>query len=57
MIWLGRMLVGWEIVSVRLGAVDGDPGIRPRYHAHTATAAVWQPLPEDGLPRYEGPRP
>jgi hypothetical protein len=48
---------GWERVSIRLGAVDGDPGIRPQYHSHTATAAVWQPLPDDGLPRYEGPRP
>jgi hypothetical protein len=44
---------GWDRVSVRLGAVDGDPGIRPQYHQHTATAAVWQPLPDDGLPRFE----
>jgi hypothetical protein len=44
---------GWDRLSVRLGAVDGDPGIRPQYHQHTATAAVWQPLPDDGLPRFE----
>lgn len=43
---------GWERVSVRLGAIEGDPGIRPEYHQHTDTAAVWQPLPDDGLPRY-----
>jgi hypothetical protein len=43
----------WERVSVRLGAIDGDPGIRPQYHQHVATAAVWQPLPDDGLPRFE----
>jgi hypothetical protein len=48
---------GWERVSVRLGVVDGDPGVRPEYHSFTASAAVWQPLPDDGLPRYEGPRP
>ncbi len=47
---------GWERISVRLGAVDGDPGIRPLYHQHVATAAVWQPLPDDGLPRFAGPR-
>jgi len=46
-----------ENLHVRLGAVDGDPGIRPQYHQHTATAAVWEPLPDDGLPRYEGSRP
>jgi hypothetical protein len=48
---------GWEHVGVRLGAVDGDPGIRPQYHQHTAGAAVWEPLPDDGLPRFEGRRP
>ncbi len=43
---------GWERVTVRLGAIEGDPGIRPKYHQHTDTAAVWQDLPDDGLPRY-----
>ena len=43
---------GWDRVSVRLGAIEGDPGIRPQYHQHTDTAAVWQPLADDGLPRY-----
>jgi hypothetical protein len=47
---------GWDQVSVRLGAVDGDPGIRPQYHQHVGSAAVWQPLPDDGLPRFEGAR-
>jgi hypothetical protein len=45
-----------ERISVRLGAVDGDPGIRPQYHQFTASAAGWQPLPDDGLPRYDGRR-
>jgi hypothetical protein len=48
---------GFERVAVRLGAVDGDPGIRPQYHQFTASAAVWDPLPEDGLPRHPGRRP
>ena len=41
-----------EIRSVRLGTFDGDPGIRPQWHQFTAYAAVWEPLPDDGLPRY-----
>ena len=39
-------------VSIRLGALDGDPGVRPQYHSHTASAAPWETLPDDGLPRY-----
>jgi hypothetical protein len=39
--------------SVRLGVIDGDPGVRPRHRHHVATAAVWEPIPDDGLPRYD----
>ena len=39
-------------VGVRLGAVDGDPGIRPSAHQFVTYAAAWEALPEDGLPRY-----
>ena len=38
-------------VSVRLGALDGDPGIRPQYHSFADSRAEWDELPEDGLPR------
>jgi hypothetical protein len=48
---------GGEIVGVRLGAIDGDPGIRPQWHQYVAYAASWQPLPDDGLPRYPESRP
>ncbi len=41
-----------EVISVRLGAFDGDPGIRPAYRTFTAFAAVWEPIPDDGLPRF-----
>lgn len=41
-------------VSVRFGALDGDPGIRPQYHSHTASAAPWDALPDDSLPRHPG---
>jgi len=40
-------------IGVRLGALDGDPGIRPQWHQYVAYAASWQPLPDDGLPRYD----
>lgn len=46
-----------DYVSVRLGAIDGDPGIRPQWHQFVAYAAPWQELPEDGLPRYPEARP
>src|SRR5262245_39038385 len=46
-----------EIVSVRLGTFDHDPGIRPRYHQFAAYAAVWEPLPDDGLPVFAEARP
>ena len=41
-----------EVISVRLGAFDGDPGIRPAYRQFVAYSAPWEPLPDDGLPRY-----
>ena len=41
-----------EVISVRLGAFDGDPGIRPAYRTFTAFAASWEPIPDDGLPRF-----
>ncbi len=44
-------------MGVRLGTVDGDPGIEPQWHQFTAYAAPWQPLPDDGLPRYPEARP
>ena len=46
-----------EIKGVRLGAIDGDPGIRPSLHQFVAYAAAWEPLPDDGLPRYDEQRP
>jgi hypothetical protein len=42
-----------EMIGVRLGAIDGDPGIRPTAHQYVAYAASWHPLPDDGLPRYD----
>jgi len=39
-------------VNVRLGAFDGDPGVRPSYRQFVAYAAAWEPIPDDGLPRF-----
>jgi hypothetical protein len=44
------------IVGVRLGAVHGDPGIRPRWRQWVSSAPDWEPIPDDGLPRYPGRR-
>jgi hypothetical protein len=44
-------------VSVRFGALDTDPGIRPQYHSQTGSAAHWDVIPDDGLPRYPGTAP
>ena len=46
-----------DYLGVRLGTLDGDPGIRPQWHQFTAYAADWQPLPDDGLPRYPEAKP
>jgi hypothetical protein len=40
------------VIGVRLGTFDGDPGIRPQYRQYVTYAAVWEPVPEDGLPRH-----
>ncbi len=42
-----------EVVIVRLGAIDGDPGVRPMAHQFVADAAPWEPIPDDGLPRFD----
>jgi len=43
-------------MSVRMSAFDEDPGVRPQWRAWVANAAEWEPIPDDGLPRYEGSR-
>lgn len=40
-------------VSIRMGAFDGDPGIRPQFHTHVASRAAWDRI-DDDLPRYPG---
>jgi len=44
-------------MSVRMGAFDSDPGVRPRWRAFVAYAAPWEPIPDDGLERHLEDRP
>ena len=46
-----------DVIGVRLGAIDGDPGVRPSSRQFVAYAAVWEPVPEDGLPHHPEARP
>ncbi len=44
-------------MAVRMAAFDADPGIRPSYRQFVAYAASWEPIPDDGLPRFDEARP
>jgi hypothetical protein len=46
-----------EVSGVRMGAFDTDPGVRPAHRQYVAYAASWEPVPDDGLPRYPESRP
>ena len=39
-------------IGIRMGTFDTDPGIRPTVRAFVASAAPWEPIPEDGLTRH-----
>jgi hypothetical protein len=41
-----------EPAGVRLGALDGDPGVRPSFRQFVNYAVSWEPLPDDGLERF-----
>ncbi len=44
-------------VSVRMGAFDGDPGVRPMWRSFVDYAAPWEPIPDDGLERLPEAKP
>jgi hypothetical protein len=44
-------------MSVRLGVLDEDPGVGPSWRQFVAMAASWEPIPDDGVPRFAGRRP
>ncbi|MDE3069458.1 MAG: GFA family protein [Acidobacteriota bacterium] len=45
------------VIAVRMGAFDGDPGVRPSARQFVDDAASWEPIPDDGLPRHRGRMP
>jgi hypothetical protein len=53
-LWSGD--AGTPVVAIRLGTVDGDPGIRPQWHQWLDSAPDWEPIPDDGLPRFSAGR-
>jgi len=44
-------------IGVRMGSFDSDPGVRPASRQFVESAAVWEPIPDDGLPRHRERRP
>jgi hypothetical protein len=44
-------------MSIRMGAFDGDPGVRPSWRTFVGYAAPWEPIPDDGLERYPEGKP
>jgi hypothetical protein len=44
-------------MGVRMGAFDEDPGVRPATRQFVAYAATWEPIPDDGLERFDERRP
>jgi hypothetical protein len=46
-----------DVFSIRLGAFDHDPGIRPTYRQFVAYAAPWETIPDDGLERFPESKP
>jgi hypothetical protein len=41
-------------IGVRMGTIDGDPGVEFKHRQFTDFAAAWEPIPDDGLPRFPG---
>ena len=48
----GRNLSHADPIGIRMGTFDGDPGIRPSVRQFVKYAAPWEPIPDDGLPRF-----
>ena len=41
-----------DSIGIRMGAFDGDPGVRPSVRQFVSYAAPWEAIPDDGLPRH-----
>ena len=53
----GKSALSAEELASRMGAFDTDPGVSPSLRQFVAYAAPWEPIPDDGLPRYPERRP
>ena len=40
-------------MTIRMSAFDEDPGVRPSWRAYVAYAAPWEPIPDDGIERFD----
>lgn len=40
------------VAGIRMGTFDEDPGVRPDAHVWCESAAPWEAIPADGLPRF-----
>jgi len=43
-----------DIFSVRMSALDEDPGVPLTFRQFVDDAASWEPIPDDGLERFPG---
>ena len=46
-----------DVMSVRLGVLNRDPAVEMEWRQYVAYAAPWEPIPDDGVPRYDESRP
>ena len=44
-------------MSVRMSAFEEDPGVRPAFRVFVNYAAAWEPIPDDGLERFDEGKP
>ncbi len=55
-LWAGEP-TGEGPIVVRFGALQGDPGIAPRWRQWMESAPAWMPIADDDLPRFAQRRP
>ncbi len=41
--------------AIRMSAFESDPGVPMSFRQHLASAAPWEPVPDDGLAHFDGP--
>ena len=41
-----------DLIAIRAGSLDEDPGVRPGLHQFTDYASAWWPVPDDELPHF-----